>query len=282
MEQDYRASQGLRSDLEKRGLVPAVGVYDVFSAVLASRHYDTLFISGFGFAASQYGLPDIGFVTWSDVINFVQRLRAIVPHQKLIVDIDDGFCDPAVAIHTVRTLEASGVAGVVLEDQLRPRRCGHFDNKCVMAIPDYVEKLKRVLAARKDLFVIARTDSSDKADILTRVEAYAGAGADAVLVDGIQDVEFLRTIRERIGCYLVFNQIAGGKSPPSTWTELRSLGVSLVIYSTPCLFAAQSAIEQALQELEHHDGMLSYPVEGAVGVRECVAVLNENVVDGSS
>lgn len=276
MDQDYRASLNLRSDLERKSIVPAIGVYDVFSAILASRQYDTLFISGFGFAASQYGLPDIGFVTWSDVIAFVQRIRSVLPHQKLIVDIDDGFCDPAVAIHTVKTLEAAGAAGVVLEDQLRPRKCGHFDNKRVMAIPDYVEKLKGVLAARKDLFVIARTDSSDKEDILTRVEAYAGAGADAVLVDGIQDVDFLRTVRERVDCHMVFNQIAGGKSRPSTWTELHSLGVSLVIYSTPCLFAAQSAIEQALKELAHRDGKLPSPVEETVGVQECTAVLNEN------
>lgn len=267
----------LRSALAQEGLIPAMGVYDVFSALLAGGRFDTLFVSGFGFAASQYGLPDIGFVTWSDIVAFVHRLRSGLPRHRLLVDIDDGFCDPAVAVHTVQALAAAGAAGVVLEDQMRPRRCGHFDGKCLMPISDYVAKLEGVLAARETLFVVARTDACEETDILARVEAYAGAGADAVLVDGLRDLELLGRIRRQVSCHLAFNQMAGGKSRPSAWTELRGLGVSLVIYSTPRLFPAQRAIEKALDALKRDDGRLPDPSPDRVGLKDCVAVLNANL-----
>ena len=95
----------LAEELQSRTIIPFAGIYDVFSAGIAARHYDALFVSGFGFAASYYGLPDIGFNTWTDVTSFVQRLRNILPDHFLLVDIDDGFCDIEVAAHTVRVLE---------------------------------------------------------------------------------------------------------------------------------------------------------------------------------
>lgn len=117
--------QRMREAVAHRNITPFIGVYDAFSAGIAGKHYDALFVSGFGFAASFYGLPDIGFITWSDMVAFVQRIRTVLPQHHLLVDIDDGYCDPEVACHVVSLLEASGASGVVLEDQKRPRRCGH-------------------------------------------------------------------------------------------------------------------------------------------------------------
>ena len=159
----------MRAAVRQGQIKPFIGVYDVFSAALAGRHYDALFLSGFGFAASFYGLPDIGFITWSDMVSYVQRVRTVLPAHHLLVDIDDGYTDPDVACHVVSVLEASGASGVVLEDQKRPRRCGHFDGKQIMDLDEYLAKLRQVLATRRDLFVIARTDSSDPADIERRV-----------------------------------------------------------------------------------------------------------------
>ena len=144
----------MRAAVGERDIMPFIGVYDVFSAALAGRHFDALFISGFGFAASHYGLPDIGFITWSDMVYYVQRIRTVLPQHHMLVDIDDGYCDPEVACHVVSILEASGASGVVLEDQKRPRRCGHFDGKQIMDLDEYLAKLKQVLATRRDLFVI--------------------------------------------------------------------------------------------------------------------------------
>ena len=264
----------MRAAVDNADITPFIGVYDVFSAGLAGKHYDALFLSGFGFAASYYGLPDIGFITWTDIVSYVQRIRTVLPQHHLLVDIDDGYTDPEVACHVVSVLEAAGASGVVLEDQKRPRRCGHFDGKQIMELEEYLAKLKQVLATRRELFVIARTDSSDPEDIARRVAAFVEAGADAVLVDGLKDLETVRQLSGNAGRPFCFNQIAGGKSPVCTLTELREAGVKLVIYSTPCLFAAQDAIEKSLVALRKADGSLA---GSRVGVKNCTAVLSENL-----
>jgi 2-methylisocitrate lyase-like PEP mutase family enzyme len=127
--QTTSAGVRLKQAMATNKILPFIGVYDVFSATVAARHFDSLFVSGFGFAASNYGLPDIGFITWTDIVAFVQRIRTVLPTHNLLVDIDDGYCDPEVACHVVSVLEAAGASGVVLEDQKRPRRCGHFEGK---------------------------------------------------------------------------------------------------------------------------------------------------------
>jgi 2-methylisocitrate lyase-like PEP mutase family enzyme len=265
----------LRQAVASRDVVPFIGVYDVFSASLAARHYDALFCSGFGFAASYYGLPDIGFIAWSDMVSFVQRVRTILPEHHLLIDIDDGYCDIEVAAHVATLMERVGASGVVLEDQKRPRRCGHFDGKQIMELEEFLPKLERVLEVRNDLFVIARTDASDPQDVARRVQAFAQAGADAVLVDGVKDLDIIEKLAATVDRPFTFNQIAGGKSPPVTLTELKKRGVSLVIYSTPCLFAAQQAMDGALQQLRAQDGLLP-DGPGTVGVKDCTALLQEN------
>jgi 2-methylisocitrate lyase-like PEP mutase family enzyme len=276
MNSDSSSSAGdrLRKAILERDITPFIGVYDVFSASLAGKHFDALFVSGFGFAASFYGLPDIGFITWSDMVAYVQRIRTVLPQHHLLVDIDDGYSDPEVACHVVSLLEASGASGVVLEDQKRPRRCGHFEGKQIMELDEYLAKLRQVLETRRDLFVIARTDSSDLQDIERRVLAFADAGADAVLVDGLKSLDTVRQLSAKVKAPFCFNQIARGKSPPCTLTELRNSGVKLVIYSTPCLFPAQAAIEDALINFSKVDGSLE---ASPIGVKECNQILSENL-----
>ena len=264
----------MREAVGQSAITPFIGVYDAFSASLAARHYDALFLSGFGFAASFYGLPDIGFITWSDMVSHVQRIRTILPTHHLLVDIDDGYTDPDVACHVVSVLEASGASGVVLEDQKRPRRCGHFDGKQLMDLDEYLAKLRQVLATRRDLFVIARTDSTDPADIRRRAIAFSEAGADAVLVDGLTSLETVRELSAKSIRPFCFNQIAGGKSPPCTLTELQEAGVKIVIYSTPCLFPAQAAIEEAMTDLKKADGSLS---GSRIGAKDCTRILSDNL-----
>ena len=266
----------LRDKLANVSIMPFVGVYDVFSAAVAGRYFDSLFISGFGFAASYYGLPDIGFIAWSDMVAFVQRVRTVLPRHHLLVDIDDGYCDPEVACHVVSLLERAGASGVVLEDQKRPRKCGHFDGKQIMDCAEFVAKLKQVLATRRDLYVVARSDASDPNDIACRIEAYANAGADALLVDGLSDLEVIRELKSRVQKPFALSQIAGGKSPSVSLKQLKEVGVTLAIYSTPCLFAAQGAVESAMASLSDNDGRLS-AVPGTVRLQECNAMLKANL-----
>ncbi|MCQ8832202.1 isocitrate lyase/PEP mutase family protein [Streptomyces malaysiensis] len=268
----------LRQAISAGGTTPLIGVFDMFSASVAARHYDGMFISGFGFAASHYGLPDIGFIAWPDITAFVQRLRLAFPRQHLLVDIDDGYVDPETACHVVQSLEAIGASGVVLEDQKRPRRCGHVDGKQVLPLEEYLEKLDMVLAARRELIVVARTDATEEGEILRRAKALAATDADVVLVDGVRSIEWIHKVRRIIGDKpLLFNQIAGGKSPRLSLSELSELGVDVAIYSTPCLFAAQTAIDRALTKLREADGRLPQTGPDTVGVAECLALLEKNI-----
>ena len=267
----------LRAALKHHEPIPFIGIYDVFSATLAARHFDALFVSGFGYAASQYGMPDIGFIAWTDMVSFVQRVRTVLPDPHLLVDIDDGYGDVEVACHVVALLESAGASGIVLEDQKRPRRCGHIDGKQLLDLDEFRARLRAILATRRELVVVARTDASDPADITARIEAFVEEGADAVLVDGMRDLDLVRELAARVGRPFAFNQIAGGKSPPRSLAELGKAGMSIVIYSTPCLFAAQGAIDHALEHLRAEDGLLPAPKPGVVGLSDCCAVLDDNL-----
>jgi 2-methylisocitrate lyase-like PEP mutase family enzyme len=195
----------------------------------------------------------------------------------LLVDIDDGYVDTEVACHVVQQLEMMGAAMVMLEDQARPRRCGHFDGKVLLPLEQYLDKLDRVLAHRNRLCVLARTDASGE-EILRRVEAISKTDADALLVDGVRSLEILREVRKMTTKPILFNQIAGGKSPRVTRSELREAGASLALYSTPCLFAAQAAMDGALTEIFSDDGRLPDASKGrAIGVPECTKILQANM-----
>jgi len=268
----------LRSDIETRGILPLIGVYDVFSASIAARHFDGIFISGFSFAASHYGLPDTGFISWSDIVDFTQRVRTILPRHHIIVDIDDGYCDPEVACHVVSLLENLGASGIILEDQLRPRRCGHLDGKEIMELDDYLDKLERVLQQRKHMYVIARTDATDEDEALRRAMAIADTDADAIMVEAVRDLAFVSRLSKETGRPIVFNQIAGGKSPPATLTDLHAAGVSIVNYSTPCLFAAREAVNTAMLELKQNDGLLTVPQNTSNNIHDCNELLKENLL----
>ncbi|MFI9234974.1 oxaloacetate decarboxylase [Streptomyces sp. NPDC053079] len=271
--------RALREEAASGRTTPLIGIYDMYSASIAARHYNGFFVSGFGFAASYYGLPDIGFIAWPDMLAFVERLRQAFPAHHLLVDIDDGYVDPEVACHVVQRLERTGASGVILEDQKRPRRCGHADGKLVLQLEEYLEKLNLVLSSRQDLLVVARTDATEEPEILRRAAALAETDADAVLVDGVRSVEWIHRIRSVVGDKpLLFNQIAGGQSPRLSLSELTELGVDIAIYSTPCLFAAHSAIDGALADLKLADGRLpDTRLTGAVGVQSSTRLLEENI-----
>ncbi|WP_254885493.1 isocitrate lyase/phosphoenolpyruvate mutase family protein [Streptomyces sp. NA02950] len=137
----------LREAIGSPRTTPLIGIYDMYSASIAAEHYNELAVSGFGFAASHYGLPDIGFIAWPDLLGFAERLRLAFPEHHLLVDIDDGYVDPEVACHVVQRLERAGASGVILEDRKRPRRCGHADGKLVLPLEEYLAKLSSTRTA---------------------------------------------------------------------------------------------------------------------------------------
>ena len=265
------AGEAFRERIRTGKILPLCGIHDAFSALVAARRFEGVFCSGFGFAASQYGLPDIGYVSWRDIHDFAARVRTVLPDTHLLVDVDDGFGEEVISAHTISQLEAAGVSAVMIEDQKRPRRCGHFEGKQVLPIGQFSRKLRSALAARRSLFVIARTDATDMEDGLRRAVKYVEAGADGVMVEAVHDLEFVREVVNQTQAPVMVNQLHGGKSPNWTLRELQDAGVSVVMYSTPCLFAAQYGMEKYL------DGLLEsgvLPKEGTSTMNECVEILH--------
>lgn len=272
-----RLRQSLQQAVAGGDVLPFIGIHDLFSASLAAQHFEALFLSGFGLAASSYGLPDIGFIGWGDLINSTTRLRALLPDHHLLVDLDDGFGDSAVASHVARTLERCGASGVVLEDQARPRRCGHLDGKRLLPLPEYLDKLGAVLRARHSLVVVARTDATDPDEIMERIQAFERAGCDAVLADGIRDLALIARLGQATNLPLFCNVIGGGKVPACSRRDLAGHGVRGLIYSTPCLFAAHGAIAQAVEQLRDDTKDLAESLQAERSLADCNALLQANL-----
>lgn len=266
------------SRIKTNKILPLIGVYDVFSALVASKYFDGIFVSGFSTTASAYGLPDVGFVNWRDQIDISTRIRHVLPDKHILVDIDDGFGDEVIASNTVKFLENNNLSAVMMEDQRRPRMCGHFDNKQVLPVDEYLIKLKTVLSVRNDIFVIARTDAPTgrtynaikSIDGFTRAVKYAEAGADGVMVEAITDLDAVYKLSNEIDCPIMVNQLQGGKSPNWTLQELEDAGVSIVIYSTPSLFSAQYGMETFFKSMKENGVM---PTNGTVTMDDCVDLL---------
>jgi len=270
------ASQ-LRRLLQSGEIVMAPGAPDAITARLVQKAgFPAVYMTGFGATASRLGTPDIGLLSQTEMTGHARDMvRAVdIP---VIADADTGYGNELNTVRTVQEYERRGVAGFHIEDQEIPKRCGHLEDKVLVPLDDYLAKIRAAVGARRnpDFLVIARTDSSDLDDIARRVVAFAEAGADAVLVDGLKSLDTVRDLSKRVDRPFCFNQIAGGKSPACTQSALRDAGVSLVIYSTPCLFAAQAAIDDAMATLKATDGTLA---DSRIGVSECTRVLDENLV----
>lgn len=265
------AGNEFRRRIQVGRLLSLIGVYDVFSAQIAAQRFEGVFCSGYSFAASAYGLPDVGYVNWRDMTDFATKIRHAIPASHILVDVDDGFGDEVVASNTIRVLESNGLSAVMMEDQKRPRRCGHFEGKEILPPAEYLTKLSRVLETRSSIFVIARTDASDPNEGIERAVMYAEAGADGVMVEAIRDLNTISKLRSLVSVPIMVNQLHGGKSPNWRFDELEGAGTSIVIYSTPCLFAAQYGIEQYL------DAMLEtccLPSKNTSTMADCMRVLN--------
>ena len=263
--------ESFRNEINQNPIVPMIGVYDIFSAALASQYFNTIFCSGYGFAASYYGLPDEGYIAWSDMVSYIGRVRSVIPSNKhIVVDIDDGYGDPKLAADVVKRLERIGTSAVIIEDQRRPKKCGHLPGKEILDLDEYLVRLNSVIRAREKLFVIGRTDTPSFEDALYRIKEFKKAGADGILVEGVNDISKIPQIKDAVGdnIAITINLIEGGKTGPVSWSELRRLGVNLVNYSTPCLFAAHGAINNKLQRLKDDNGSLF--------VKDSDITLNEN------
>jgi 2-methylisocitrate lyase-like PEP mutase family enzyme len=230
------------------------GAYDALSArLIAEVGFPAIYVTGAGFSNSHLGVPDIGLTDLSQLVGQVSAIAEVVD-LPLIVDADTGFGNAVTVTKTVRRLERAGAAAVQLEDQVSPKRCGHFTGKEVVPAGEMVQKLHAALDSRSsaDLLVIARTDARSTeglAGALDRAARYKEAGADLIFVEAPQSVDELKTIADAIKGPLVANMVEGGVTPIVERAQLELLGFSVVLYANSALRAAQQNVTTVLTRL---------------------------------
>jgi 2-methylisocitrate lyase-like PEP mutase family enzyme len=244
-------AERLREKLETAGAFPLAGCYDVLSAMLLRQAgFSAIFLSGYGVAASLLGNPDIGLTSLSETAAAAKNTISAVHDVPIIVDADNGYGNEDNVIRTVYELEYAGAAGMIMEDQVLPKRCGHTDDKKILPLPLYMRKLECALKSRQTpMVVVARTDSMDLDDAIARAKDFHSAGADVTLVDGLKSLEDVKRIGDEIPGHKQINLIWGGKTPALPVPELGKLGFKIVLYSTPALFTMAKTLQTTMRRL---------------------------------
>lgn len=196
--------------------------------------FEAAYISGYATAAARYALPDVGLIAFGEIEEVVRAARQVTS-LPLIVDCDTGYGDAANVRHTVQSLECLGIAGIQIEDQVWPKRCGHMDGKIVEPRDIAVRKVRAALAARRDpdTVIIARTDARGPEGLeeaLARCYAFKEAGADVLFVDGPQSDEELRRVAEELPGPLLANMSETGKTPLHSAAELGDIGYAIALF----------------------------------------------------
>lgn len=260
------------------------GVWDPLSALLAERAgFDTVFLSGFALAGTLLGEPDIGIIGQAEMADAARRVCAAVPGVNVVVDADTGYGSTSSVARTVELWEQAGAAGMFLEDQEWPKKCGHMEGKRVVDRDEWLTKLRTALRTRTGLHVTARTDARAVVSLeeaITRAKMARDLGVDAVFVEAPQSVAEMEAISAALpGTVLVANMVEKGKTPLLTPAELADLGFSLVVSPLSGLLSAARALGDAYATLrrdgsmrDHLDGLTSFDdFTGLVGLQKHLA-----------
>ena len=243
--------------MQQPGIIRSLGAHDVFTArLIEAAGLETVFIGGFGTSASLLGLPDVGFLTLTEMADAVRRMaqRVSIP---VVADGDTGHGDLHNVVRTVREFERAGAAGILLEDQVTPKRCGHFAGKQVIPVAEMVLKLKAALDARRDpnFVIVARTDAVAVEGIdaaIARANRYGQTGADVCFIEAPNSRQELERIPREVRYPLLVNMLTGGATPILPVNELEKLGYKVVVCPIESLLVAGTAIQKLIKTL--HDG----------------------------
>jgi methylisocitrate lyase len=246
----------LRELLGSDGIVYGPAVYDCIGAMLAVESgFEMLFTSGFGMSAALLGKPDIGLLTASEIIEQSRRIARAVD-LPIIADLDTGYGGVLNVVRCVSDAVDGGLAGVILEDQTWPKRCGHFDGKQVVTLEEHASRIRAAVLARGDsgLVIVARTDARAVEGLesaIVRGRAYLQAGADVLFIEAPESIEELRKIGEEFPSdYLFANPLEGGKTPCLPVGELQQLGFNLCAFAVSELIARVSAVRSIYKGIQ--------------------------------
>lgn len=237
----------------RRGaIVP--GAFNALSArVIEDLGFEAIYVTGAGVTNMWFGLPDQGFMGLADIADHTARIRDAV-ELPLIVDADTGFGNALNVFHTVRTLERAGADCIQFEDQVSPKRCGHFSGKDVIPTEEAVSKIKAAVDARRDpdLLIMARTDAAAVHGFeaaIERAQKFSEAGADILFVEAVTTADEIRALPQRLATPQLMNMVIGGKTPIFDAVALGELGFGLVLYANAALQGALAGMSKALTVL---------------------------------
>jgi methylisocitrate lyase len=254
----------LREIMTEPGILVLPGVHDCVSAKIAERAgFSAAFTSGFGISGAMLGKPDFGFLTATEMLSAAGRIAASVGI-PVVADMDTGYGNALNVIRTVEEVVTLGAAGIILEDQVWPKKCGHFVGKHVIPMEEHVEKIRAAAEARGEsgLVIIGRTDSRAPLGLdeaMRRGRAYYEAGADVVFIEAPQSIEEMNEIAAAFpGVPLFANMVEGGKTPILDAGELGELGFKIAVFPLAALFSATKAIESCFAYLRKHGTTAGY------------------------
>ena len=254
-----QATQGpaeLRALLARQELLTAPGVYDGLSAKIAeATGFAALYISG-GAIARSMGYPDVGLVTLTEMRKRLEEIRSVTT-LPLIVDADTGYGNAINVIRTIQAYERAGAAALHLEDQVEPKRCGHYEGKQVVSVAEMTQKIQAAVEARGDnrLVIIARTDARAVLGVEAAIErgnTYAQAGADVIFVEAPQSTGEIERIAHEVNAPLLINMFWGGKTPLVPVKQLATLGYRIMIVPSDLQRAAIRAMQRAAAAIHQH------------------------------
>jgi 2-methylisocitrate lyase-like PEP mutase family enzyme len=245
----------LRALLESGQTIVAPGAFDPLAARLVEEAgFPAVYMTGFGTSAALLGRPDVGLLTMTEMAGNAGRIADCVDI-PVIADADTGYGNPINVIRTVGAYEAAGVAGIHIEDQVAPKKCGHMDGKMVIPATEMAAKIRAATEARTDpdFVIIARTDAravEGFEQALARARLYLEAGADALFIEALtSEAEAAQAASAFPGVPLLFNWAEGGKTPPLSLARLRELGYRIVIFPISTLLAATAAMRRVLRQI---------------------------------
>ena len=260
--------QQLRSLVEaRRGLI-VPGAFNAMSAkIVEDLGFEALYVTGAGVTNMWFGLPDQGFMGLHEIADHTARIRDAV-QRPLIVDADTGFGNALNVRHTVRVLERAGADCIQLEDQVAPKRCGHFSGKDVIPTEEAVGKIKAAVDARQDpdLLILARTDACATQGFeaaIERAQKFAEAGADILFVEAVTTQQEVRALPQRLAKPQLMNMVIGGRTPIFNAKQLGELGYGIVLYANAALQGAVAGMQKALtvlrdeQEVQESSGLVT-------------------------
>lgn len=270
------SASGLRARLEAGESVLMPGVWDPLSAKLAQQGgFHTVFLSGYCVSGTLLGLPDIGLLTQTEMAEVARRVCSATPGLDVVVDADTGYGNALNTIRTVELWEQAGAAGMFLEDQVSPKRCGHMAGKQVVERGEWLAKLRAACDRRTSMHVTARTDARAAVSLDEAIERGRMArdtGVDAIFVEAPESVAEMEQIAAALaGTTLVANMVETGRTPLLTPAELADLGFTLIVSPLSLLFSAVQAVQTSLAQLrddgslrDHLDRLVDFDAFGRV------------------